>query len=213
MTNPPSDPDPGDLRRLHDALADGSDPTAPARLAELLMPALRRRFASTRLPDPHTLESLIGLSVARYLAEPDRWQPGRGPLLAFLYQDVNGDVKNERDSRARLRRHELPDSAAVEYVGADRNLDVEQEVLDDMDRFDMAPVVLARARQAAAGFDDRDCQLIELLGAGVRATSAYAEVLGIAHLPEDIQAAEVKRHKDRLKKRLGVIRGQLERTD
>lgn len=207
------DPDPGELERLHQVLQAGADPTASARMAELLLPALRRRFAGTKLADPHAVGSLIGLSITRYLAEPTRWQPERGPLLAFLWQDVSGDVTNERDSRARLRRHEEPDSAAVELLGADRNLSVEEEVLDDMDPFDVEPSQLARARSELASFDDRDRQLIELLGAGVRSTSPYAEVLGLAHLPDAIQAKEVKRHKDRLKKRLGVIRGQLDRTD
>jgi RNA polymerase sigma-70 factor (ECF subfamily) len=208
-----SEPDPTELQRLHEALVAGTDPTAPARMADLLLPALERRFARTQLPDPHSVSSLIGLSIARYLADPSRWQPERAPLLAFLWQDVSGDVKNERDSRARLRRHEEPDSVAVELVGADRNLDVEEEVLDEMDPFGVAPSRVALARDEIATFDERDRRLIALLGAGARSTSAYAEVLGIAHLPEVAQAKEVKRHKDRLKKRLGVIRGQLERAD
>lgn len=208
-----TDPEAGELLRLHEQLCDGEDPTAPARMAELLIPGLRRRFSGTRLADPHEVDSLIGLSVARYLDDPSRWQPDRGPLLAYLWRDVDGDVTNERDSRARLRRHEEPDSAAVELVGADRNPGPEEEVLDDMDPFDAASAVLARAQEEIAALSEQDRQLIELLGGGVRVTSAYAEVLGFAHLPKEAQSDEVKRHKDRLKKRLGVIRGQLDRTD
>lgn len=208
-----ADPDPAELRRLHEALVSADDPTAPSRLAELLLPPLRRRFASTRMPDPHSLESLIGLSIARYLADPTRWQPQHGPLLGYLWQDVNGDVKNERGSRARLRQHESPDSAAVELGAVDRNLSVEEEVLDDMDPFDVPPALVEQARAQVSRFSERDRQLVGLLGAGVRSTSPYVEILGIAHLPEEAQAKEVKRHKDRLKKRLGVIRGELSRPD
>lgn len=211
MSDP--DPDPGDLQLLHEALLAGADPTAPARMAELLMPALHRRFSGRELPDPHAVTSLVGLSIARYLAKPARWRPERGPLLAFLWQDVAGDIKNERDSRARLRQHELPDSAAVELFATDQNLSVEEEVLDDMDPFDMAQALAGRALDAISGFSQQDRELVELLGAGVRSTSPYAEVLGITHLPEPHQAKEVKRHKDRLNKRLGVVRGQLERAD
>ena len=117
-----SGPDADEVLRLHELLCTAEDPTAPARMAELLLPALRRRFSGTRLADPHTVESLIGLSIARYLADPDRWKPDRAPLLAYLYRDVGGDVINERDSQARLRRHEEPNSAAVELAGVDRNL-------------------------------------------------------------------------------------------
>lgn len=208
-----SDPDPDELLSLHQLLITEEDPTAPARMAELLLPALKRRFAGTRLPDPHDVESLIGWSIARYVTEPSRWRPQQAPLLAFLYQDVNGDIVNERDRRARLRRHEEPDSAVVELVGADRNPSPEEEVLDDMDPLDVAPALLARAREEISPINKQDRQLIEPLGGGVRATSAYAEVLGIVHLPKEAQAEEVKRHKDRLKKRLGVIRAQLDRTD
>jgi hypothetical protein len=207
------DPDPAELCELHEALVAGEDPTVPARLAELLLPALRRRFASTRMPDPHSVESLIGLSIARYLATPSRYRPERGPLLAYLWQDVAGDVKNERDSRTRLRQHESPDSAAVELGTTDRNLSVEEEVLDAVDPFDMPPAVLERARDQLGRLSERDRQLVALLGSGVRSTGPYAEILGIAHLPDRAQAKEVNRHTDRLKKRLGVIRGELSRSD
>lgn len=208
-----ADPDAVELLRLHELLCAGEDLTAPARMAELLLPALKRRFSGTKLADPHAVDSLVGLSIARYLADPDRWKPDRSPLLAYLYRDVGGDVLNERDSRARLRRHEEPNSAAVELAGADRNLNVEEEVLDEMDPFDVPPAVLARAHEEIAVFSDQDRHLLELLGAGVRSTSAYAEVLGISHLPQEAQTEEVKRHKDRLKKRLGVIRREFNRTD
>lgn len=197
------------LLDLHAALVAGDDPTASARLAELLLPALQRRFRSTSMPDPHSVDSLIGLSIARYLAEPTRYRPERGPLLGYLWQDVAGDVKNERESRTRLRKHESPDRDSIELVGHDRNLSVEEEALDAVDPFDIPQAVLDRARTELVRFSEQDRELGELLGAGVRSTAPYAEVLGIAHLPADAQRAEVKRNKDRLKARLEVIRDQL----
>lgn len=78
-----------------------------------------------------------------------------------------------------------------------------------MDAFDLPPALLERARSKLSEFSEQDRQLIALLGTGVRSTGPYAEVLGIAHLPALAQAREVNRHKDRLRKRLGVIRDQL----
>jgi hypothetical protein len=207
------DPDPGELRELHEALVAGDDPTVPSRLAALVLPAMQRRFASVRTADPDSVESLIGLSIARYLAKPTRYRPERGPLLAYLWQDVTGDLKNEWDKSARLRKQESPDSAVVELSAADRNLSVEEEVLDAMDPFDVPPAILERARDQLSRFSEQDQQLIALLGEAVRSTTPYAEILGIAHLPRQAQAREVKRHKDRLKKRLGVIRDQLSRPE
>lgn len=203
------DRDPAELRELHEALLAGEDPTVPARLAELLLEALQRRFVSKRTFDPDSVESLICQSIARYLNEPWRYRPERGPLLAYLWRDVTGDLKNEWDSHARLRRHESPDSAAVELGTADRNLSVEEEVLDTVDRFDVPTAVLERARKQLSQFSEQDRQLIMLLGEKVRSTTPYAEILGITHLPARAQAKEVNRNKDRLKKRLGVIRDEL----
>lgn len=204
-----TDPDPGGLRELHEALLAGDDPTVPARMAEILLPALRRRFARVRIPDPDAVDSLIGLCIARYLREPWRYEPARAPLLAYLWQDISGDVKNEQQGGVRLRQHESPSDAVFELGAPDRNLNVEEEVLDAMDPFDVPPAVLARARGELSRLSEQDRQLIALLGAGVRTTGPYAEVLGIAHLPVSAQARAVKRNKDRLKKRLEVIRGRL----
>lgn len=77
------DPDPARLRELHEALLADEDPTVSSRLAELLLSALRHRFASARTHDPHLVESDIDLCIARYLREPWRYQPERGPLLAY----------------------------------------------------------------------------------------------------------------------------------
>jgi hypothetical protein len=182
-------------------------------MAELLLPALRRRFASAPSSDPDSAESLIGLSIARYLAEPERYRPERGPLLAYLWQDVTGDLRNEWHAHARHRLYESPGSDVVELSSDDRNLSVEEEVLDAVDRFDVSPAMLQRARDELGQFSEQDRQLIELLGAGVRDTGPYAEVLGITHLPSSAQAKEVNRHKDRLRKRLAVIRGKLSRPE
>jgi hypothetical protein len=208
-----NDPDPRELRELHEALVAGEDPTVPARLAELLLPALRRRFASREAPDPHSVESLINLSIARYLKEPERYQPERGPILAYLWRDVAGDLNNEWEGRIRLRDQESSSRTAVGLGTADRNPTVEEEVLDAVDRFDVPTAVLERAREQLSRFSEQDRQLIMLLGAGVRSTAPYAEALGITHLSARAQAKEVNRNKDRLKKRLGVIRDELSRPE
>jgi len=203
------EPEQVDLLRLHVELCAGEDPTVPARLAELLLPALRRRFRSAPAADPHAIESLIDLSIARYLRDPARYEPTRGPLLAFLYRDVEGDRKNELASLGSRRAHELPDSEVVDVSADRRNLGMDEEVLDALDPFDMPREILEAARSEVAGFSDQDRQLLVLIGDGVRETVAYSEVLGITHLPAEVQRREVKRHKDRLKARLEVIRGRL----
>jgi hypothetical protein len=204
------DPPEAELRALHWELV-AEHPTAAARMAELVLPALRRRFAARRGDDPHVVESTIGLSIARYVADPGRYDPDAGPLLAWLWRDVDGDLRNELASRRRRRNHETPSAETVELAARDRNPSPEEEVLDAVDRFDRPPSMVTEAMKEAAGLSRTDRAILELQAAGVRSTAAYADLLGIGHLPVADQRAEVKRHKDRLRKRLETIRGRVER--
>jgi hypothetical protein len=219
-----SDPTNEELVELHAALVLGADPTVPAKLAELLVDPLRRRFRRFRALDWDTVDSTIGLSIARYLREPSRFDPERGGLLPFLWQDIQGDLLNEVERRTvpvadhhvweasgsrRRQRREIPNSDELEVERDRRNPPVDEEVLDAIDPFDMPPALVERARAELGRFDQRDQALLELLGGGTRETTPYAEVLGISHLDVDTQRREVKRHKDRLKARLEVIRAKL----
>jgi hypothetical protein len=218
-----NDPTNEELNELHAELVEGADPTTPARLAELLVGPLRRRFRGFKALDWETVDSTIGWSIARYLREPTRFNPARGGLLPYLWQDVRGDLLNEVErgtvavtdghestgERPRRARREVPDSDAVEVERDHRNPPVDEEVLDAIDPYDLPPAVVERARTELGRFDQRDQALLDLLGGQVRETTPYAEVLGIGHLDLGAQRREVKRHKDRLKARLEVIRANL----
>ena len=80
---------------------------------------------------------------------------------------------------------------------------MEEEVLDGMDPFDTELSQVERARALVGGFDERDRQLMELLGAGVRATSPYAEVLGSPTSPTWPRRRKRGGTRTGLKKRLG----------
>ncbi len=226
------EPDPGgandptneELVEFHAALVQGADPTIPAKLAELLVDPLRRRFRRFRALDWDTVDSTIGWSIARYLSEPSRFDPDRGGLLPYLWQDIQGDLLNEVERRTvpvaepdelsasenpRRQRREIPDREELEVERDRRNPPVDEEVLDAIEPFDMPPALVERAKVELGRFDQRDQALIELLGAGIRETAPYTEVLGVSHLDVDTQRREVKRHKDRLKARLEVIRAKL----
>lgn len=210
MEPEPDDPGQEDLLRLHEALCDREDPTAPARMAELLLPAMRRRFQNAQLFDRHEVDSLIGLSIARYVDRPESYDPARSPLLAYLWRDIEGDRKHAISS-ATTRARKVPKWAVLELAPTGRNLGVEEEVLDALDPFDVPEELLQAARSELEGFSDQDREFLMLLGEGVRETAPYAEVLSIAHLPVGVQRDEVNRNKARLKARLEVIRGRLGR--
>jgi len=207
-----SEPTPEQLMRLHEALLHG-DRSGSEHLAALLFGALKRRFRREQAPDAHTIDSLIGLSIARYLSDPGRYRPERAPLLAYLWQDVKGDLRNEWASDANRRGREIPTDDWLEVGAPGRNPSLEEEVLDAIEPFDLAAGVARAALLETEQFGAQDRELLALMADQVRETAPFAEALGIAHLPIDVQRAEVKRHKDRLKARLGGIRDRLSRPD
>jgi hypothetical protein len=205
-----SDPSEAELGWLHERLL-GGDPVAPAELAGRLVPLLRARLAgwAATVDDPHLVPSSIGLVIARYLTDPERFDPERGGLAGYLAMEVRGDVLNALDSRRRRRRHESPVADPVELEPHGRDSTVEEEALDAIDPIGVPPAAVQAARQALGELDPVDRWMLEMMVEGVRPTSAYAAVLGISHLPVDMQRKAVKQHKDRLQKRLERFRGRL----
>jgi hypothetical protein len=210
MTPSVTDLGEAELGRLHERLLAG-DPVAPAALAERLLPLLRSRLAgwAATIDDPQMVPSAIGLVIARYLADPTRFAPDRSGLAAYLAMEVRGDVRNEFDSRRRRRRHEAPVAEPVELEPHGRDSTVEEEALDAVDPIGVSPAAIQAARHVLGEFDQVDRRMLEMMVEGVRPTSAYAALLGISHLPLDLQRKAVKQHKDRLQKRLERLRGRL----
>jgi len=204
------DPVEAELGRLHARLLSG-DVVAPTELAERIVPLLRRRLERLERSagDPHLVPSVIGLVVAKYLREPERFNPARGGLVAYLSMEARSDVLNELEARRRRRARELPVADPVELASSSRDSTVEEEALDTVDPFGVAPEIVQGAVRALRDLDHLDRQVLQMMADGVRATSAYAAVLGLSHLPADLQRKAVKRLKDRLQRRLERLRGHL----
>jgi len=193
-----------ELLALHQALVNGAA-DAPALLAEKLVPILRAKLAplNAKLTDPQIVESAIGHTVATYLREPERWDPSRGPLASYLAMDAEGDVKNELTKYSReIARSDVGQGAFVELAASDRNDVVEEEALDGLDPFDRSPAQVEAARELLRQLSPRDHELAQMVVDGVRSYTAWAEILGVGHLPLDVQKREVKQQKDRIKKKL-----------
>jgi len=174
-----------------------------------------RRVASSVAADRADIRSACCQTLARYLCDPETYNPERSNLLSWLVLDARGDVLNELASAH--ARHETADTAVVEVRGSAGNVfiepallrPVEEEALDHADPYDLSPETLATIREHVIAFSAEELAVIELMGERVRETAAYAEVLGISHLPFDDQQAAVKREKDRLSRRLERLREPL----
>lgn len=200
---------------LHQRLLQG-DVTASAEIAEHFMEhiilSLRRKFPN--LDNPHLVEGAVTDAILNYLERPEQYDPSKRSLIGYLYMSAKGDLLNllnqEKKQASQLALTEI-----VELGEADSEHGV--EVQDD---FDLEAWVITQNSpiwQLLLRFlpDPVDQEIVLLMIDGIRETSAYADVLGIMDYKSNEQAAIVKKHKDRLKKKLqrSINRSELSKDD
>ena len=205
-------------RALHARLLAG-DSFAPSELADAyLAPLVARLARAYAWVDPHLVETAAIDAVLDTAEHPDRYDPARGSLGTYLWVAAKGDLRNARQKEGRRAAHQAPLEAAapgatpsVELRRAARNLSTEArddpaELVARGERLD--PTLLATVR---AAFDTQEWAVVALMLDGEKRTTEYARLLGLGHLPAREQAREVKRVKDRLKKRLRRLAPQVKR--
>jgi hypothetical protein len=190
-----------DGRALHARLLR-RDPTAPPDLAnrylEGLVVSLRRSFIRDRFDDDLLMTVAIEL-ILDFGARPEQFDPDRLGLRAYLLMAAKRDVLNALQSeRRRADRHVSLDDVELrsparnrQWASATDPADTVVKALDD--------------EQAAAvreHFMGRDREIVDLMWDGERRTEVFADVLGLQGRPWEEQVREVKRVKDRLKKRM-----------
>jgi len=188
---------------VHRRLLAG-DPTASADAATLLLDPLVNRL-NARWPLLAQTDACYDVAVevvSMYLVAPTRYDPVRSSLLGWLTMQAHGDLLNDHASPSkRFERSWLvesclpadPDTRQPPTVGDIATFDV----LPDVDGSQLFHTV----REAFP--DIRDRQLIWLMCVeGSRSTEEAARVLGLDGLPSPGLTAEVRRHKDRVMRRL-----------
>jgi RNA polymerase sigma-70 factor, ECF subfamily len=182
---------------IHERLL-AEDVTAPAELVEGLLEPLTQRLTKKypKLPDPDLLYDAVTDALMSYIKRPAQFDPTRRTLIGFLVMAAHGDLLNALAKAKRRRQKEIP-LEDVELRGAAGNNEIEAgnpETEPDREKLQQAlPKIFG---------DPKDLAMVELMMSGERTTGAFVEVLKLQHLPVDQQRREVKRHKERLKKRL-----------
>ncbi len=183
---------------LHLRLIAG-DPTATLDFIERWLPQLVRslgmRFAQVAAEDDHIITTAAIDALLSYTANPQQYNPGRGTLSYYLYMLAYGDLLNALRSRSKRSKTEIPIPIAESSALIEDN-DIANEVASSLD----AHTTLDRVRAVLTGPEDH--LILSLMLAGERSTEVYAQALGISHLPQSEQRAIVKRHKDRISRRL-----------
>src|SRR5207249_4639593 len=112
----------------------------------------------------------------------------------YLFNAAQKDLINAL-AREKRQRRDAQSIHPVEFLLSSGN-NFEEGVVDKVDAAALIEQVMEEIT------DPLDRSMLTLMLQGERATAAYAKVSGIQHLPEHEQKVIVKRHKDRISKRL-----------
>lgn len=180
------------------------EPTAPLDATELLLGPLtgrlRAQWPKLNRDACHDAATEV---LVQYLQAPARYDPARASVLSWLFLEAHRDLINDYESkqksfeRAWMVEADLP---------ADRTTGEPAQLDEYLPPTEMTPRlgpsrILTAIRDALP--DDRDRRLLWVIGdEGSRATDEAAEILGLMHLPPAERAAEVRKNKDRIMKRL-----------
>jgi len=189
---------------VHQRLLHG-DPTASADAADLLLDPvvarLRRKWPGPAFSDA-CHDAAVDVLVA-YFTDPSRYQRDQSSLVGWLVMQAHGDLLNDYASKPKqFERLWLVESA----LPVDPSTGEAPRVGDQVPSFDTLPdvdgsIVLAAVRDAFP--DECDRQLIWLMCIeGSHSTEEAAKVLGLDGLSVAERTAQVKRHKDRVMRRL-----------
>lgn len=160
---------------------------------EPLARAIQTSFAKTH---EHTVQSVAADAILEYILRPQRYDPEKRALLAYLYMDARGNLLNilQREKRReQLMQNENFDEA-VENQSVHGNKEkmgdqilIDQELNEKLDKVIPDPI---------------ERKVLALMMDGEHRTKVFVEVMGIQHLHNEDQCADVKRMKDRIKARL-----------
>jgi RNA polymerase sigma-70 factor, ECF subfamily len=188
-------------RELHGRLL-ARDPVAPSVLAEAYLEPLAERLGPRfAWLDAHLIEGAAADSIMNLAEHPERFDPARGGLLAYLVMDASGDLRNAYRARQRGAGRDVP---LEDVADGPRARKLFREELGDP----LAQVLRGEEAEPAwltaayAELSERERAVVDLMIEGERSTAVFAPVIGVEHLPRAEQEREVKRWTDRLVKRL-----------
>ena len=198
------------------------DPVAPAVISERLYPTLKLHLEK-KFPevDEDLIITALDDALISYLKHPQTYDPTKKSLVGYLKMAARRDLLNVLDSQQRRRRREVSYDVIqsrsdqtdkdVELLEESSELINERELLEKLKTTHYEPERDEPERTfVLEGISPGkiDQLLARLVINKVRETVYYSQVLDIVSLPITEQRALVKKHKDRIKKRLERARGK-----
>jgi DNA-directed RNA polymerase specialized sigma24 family protein len=189
-----------------------NDPTAPSDLAVAYLDSLTDWLIKhNRRLHPNDCATAAEDAILALLKNPMTYNPKRQTLHVYLRMSAQRDLQNLLNSAQRRNKHRAGLEALVElspvvrkYVQEQANPEtvLERRESEATLNVDSPPI----SASVQAGLTPGEAKVLELMEVKERKTSVYAVALGISPLSFEEQKKEVKRVKDRLKKRLERVR-------
>jgi RNA polymerase sigma-70 factor (ECF subfamily) len=159
---------------------------------------LAAKFADV---DPDLRQTAAHDALMAYVQSPQAYDPARADLASYLRMASRWDLANLRKSEGRHQRGRVG-WAVVEDGAEGGNLSGAGNPALQLERAEESQQGRAFLEAVMADFTGEERQVLTLMLAGERKTGVFAAVIGVAGLPAVDQEREVKRVKDRIKKRL-----------
>lgn len=188
-------------REIHERLL-ANDPIAPAELAEKLLDKLVRRLTSKyyHLRDTEMIYDAATDALISYIKAPNQFDPSKRGLWGYLQMAAEGDLLNYLAKSKRREQKELL-SEDVELTLHGGNIIIGKGIIND------SSDVRQGHKKAYKIIDElfsneKDKKMAMLILQGERSTKEFTRILGVESKSIEKQRQIVKRHKDRLKKRI-----------
>lgn len=200
-----------DALSLHRRLFD-RDPVASADFAVAFLQPLIDWLHTTNVGiDPMMCVEAADEAIVEFITHPAKYDPEILNVVAFLRMAAQRDLQNllrkewrhQRQRRDLKVVEQLPESGKYLMRDDDPSLPLQ---IEEARRQQALPDAF---RQQLTEVEQR---FVEQMEQGEWRTPVFAAILGITHRPADEQRREVKRVKDRLKKRLERMGGTHDRT-
>jgi RNA polymerase sigma-70 factor (ECF subfamily) len=151
--------------------------------------------------DPAQFETAVQDALISYYKKPSSYDPNRDiSLFSYFVMAARRDFLNLRDRDVRQLRDQS--GLVVEDDDGAPELDIQDPRHEDFEEFLIRNESIVWEHIAQVLPDERDQNCVYLMMEQERSTPVFAEVYGLTSLPPKEQEHEVKKHKDRVKKRL-----------
>ncbi len=185
-------------RRLRDGEASAPSDFAVA-YTDMLGAWLQAKYP--RADEDHCQDA-AHRAILAIIHRPNSYDPARGELAAYLQMSAKGDLLNLLRREGRHHRGRRPWKNVEQAADAGKYLkssDGPASSKSDDDEARRGAAILAAVRETLT---EPERQFFDLMLAGERRTARFAAAAGLSNRPPREQAREVKRVKDRIKKRI-----------